>query len=93
MDNTNFVLTDSAGIQEETTILNIPCITLRKNTERPITVKKGTNIVVGTAEENIVKESLEILKGSCKVAKKIKLWDGKAFQRIIKVLKEKYNIS
>ncbi len=84
-----FVLTDSGGIQEETTILNIPCLTIRENTERPITVELGTNVVVGTDEERIVREAEKILRGERKNKKPIKYWDGKAAQRIVRILVEK----
>jgi UDP-N-acetylglucosamine 2-epimerase (non-hydrolysing) len=80
------VLTDSGGIQEETTVLDIPCLTIRENTERPITIKEGTNILVGTDENRIVKEAKKILRGKRKRRKTIKYWDGKAADRIVKIL-------
>lgn len=83
-----FVLTDSGGIQEETTVLNIPCLTIRENTERPITIECGTNILVGTDEEKIVGEARKILKGERKSRKMLNYWDGKAAERIVKVLLE-----
>ena len=61
MDNAKLVLSDSGGIQEETTVLGIPCLTLRENTERPVTIKEGTNILVGTNKNKIIKESFNIL--------------------------------
>jgi len=64
MSNATIVLTDSGGIQEETTILGIPCLTLRNNTERPITVKEGTNIVVGNNPDKIINAALNTLKKS-----------------------------
>jgi UDP-N-acetylglucosamine 2-epimerase (non-hydrolysing) len=88
MINSRFALTDSGGIQEETTILDIPCLTLRENTERPITIKEGTNILVGTDEKRIVKEAKNILNGNYKTGRHPKFWDGKAAQRIVKILKE-----
>ena len=81
-----FILTDSGGIQEETTATKIPCLTLRKNTERPITVVNGTNIVVGTNKEKIIAEAFKILNGNVKKGRIPKYWDGKASQRIIKRL-------
>ncbi len=84
-----FVLTDSGGIQEETTVLGIPCLTLRKNTERPITVTEGTNVLVGVDKERIVEESCRILDGNGKLGRIPQLWDGKAAQRIIKILMER----
>lgn len=81
-----FVLTDSGGIQEETTALNIPCLTIRENTERPITIKRGTNILVGTDEEKIVEEANKILKGKRKQGKMLRYWDGRAAERIVEIL-------
>jgi UDP-N-acetylglucosamine 2-epimerase (non-hydrolysing) len=88
MANAKMVLTDSGGIQEETTILGIPCLTLRENTERPITITQGTNVLVGTDKKKIVTESLNILNGDSKIGKVPKLWDGKAAERIVQVIKE-----
>jgi UDP-N-acetylglucosamine 2-epimerase (non-hydrolysing) len=76
------VLTDSGGLQEETTALGIPCLTLRENTERPITVDEGSNVVVGTDPERIVKEALKILRGEGKAGRVPELWDGRASERI-----------
>jgi len=86
MSNATVVLTDSGGIQEETTVLGIPCLTLRKNTERPITVKEGTNIVVGNDPDKIANTALNLLKNQNSRKKRPKYWDGKAAERIIKVL-------
>jgi len=86
MSESLFLLTDSGGIQEETTILNIPCITIRENTERSITVMKGTNIIAGCNKNEIIKESSKIIAGERKRSKKIELWDGKAAERIINVI-------
>lgn len=88
-----FVLTDSGGIQEETTVLGVPCLTLRKNTERPITVKEGTNIIVGTDKGKLVRESLKILQGRSKKGMIPELWDGQAAARIIEILKTKLKSS
>lgn len=84
--NSKFVLTDSGGIQEETTILKIPCVTLRETTERPITVVEGTNVIVGSDKEKIIKESLKVIEGKQKKGKIPELWDGRASERIVKVL-------
>ncbi len=81
------VLTDSGGIQEETTAMGIPCLTLRENTERPITVSEGTNIVVGSFPDKILAESKKILDGKTKKGKRPELWDGKASERIVEVLR------
>ena len=84
--NAKFVLTDSGGIQEETSVLDIPCLTIRENTERPITIKQGTNVLVGTDGEEIVEEAQRILRGVYKRKKDLKFWDGKAADRIMRVL-------
>jgi UDP-N-acetylglucosamine 2-epimerase (non-hydrolysing) len=81
-----FVLTDSGGLQEETTVLGIPCLTLREHTERPITVEQGTNVIVGTDAERLVSEVYRILAGRKKVGQPIELWDGKTAPRILTVL-------
>lgn len=78
-----FALTDSGGLQEETTALGIPCLTLRENTERPITEEQGTNTVVGTDDRRIREESWKILEGKGKAGRVPDLWDGKASERIV----------
>src|SRR5690554_6184635 len=85
------VLTDSGGIQEETTALGIPCITLRENTERPITVEEGTNILVGSDPVRIVAEARKALKGLAATGRKPELWDGKASARILATLADVLN--
>ena len=83
------VLTDSGGIQEETTALGIPCLTLRENTERPITVELGTNVVVGTDTTRIINAATAALNGSAKkTARQPPLWDGRTTERILDVLEE-----
>ena len=82
------VVTDSGGMQEETTYLNIPCLTLRENTERPITIEIGTNTLCRTREE-IVKEAESILCGQCKKREIPPLWDGYTSERIIDILLSK----
>ncbi len=79
------VLTDSGGLQEETTALEVPCVTIRENTERPITIEVGTNVLAGTKAESIIKAYQESIQ-KAKTAKKPALWDGKASLRIMKVL-------
>ena len=86
--NSKFVLTDSGGIQEETTVLNIPCITLRENTERPITCENGTNYLTGIDREIIINTVNKILKNNKKEYQGIELWDGKAAERIVFILKD-----
>ncbi len=92
MSGAKFVLSDSGGIQEETTILGIPCLTIRENTERPVTIEKGTNILVGCSVKKIIEESNKILSGKIKTKKKgaLKLWDGKAAERIVEILMRHY---
>ena len=79
------VLTDSGGIQEETTILDVPCLTLRKNTERPVTITEGTNMLVGPYPEKIVAAAESILAGNLKSGQISKYWDGRASERIVDV--------
>jgi UDP-N-acetylglucosamine 2-epimerase (non-hydrolysing) len=85
------VLTDSGGIQEETTALGIPCLTLRENTERPVTVELGTNRVVGTDPDRVVAESEAALEGGREgTAPRVPpLWDGRAADRILDALLER----
>lgn len=80
------VLTDSGGIQEETTALQVPCLTLRENTERPVTVTVGTNQLVGRDPERIVPAAAAILEGRAKRGAIPELWDGRAAERIAAVL-------
>jgi UDP-N-acetylglucosamine 2-epimerase (non-hydrolysing) len=80
------VLTDSGGIQEETTVLGIPCLTMRPNTERPITCKIGTNVLVGTDPQRILKEVTSILDGHARVGTIPEKWDGHAAERIVDIL-------
>ena len=77
------VLTDSGGIQEETTVFQVPCLTLRNNTERPVTVEHGTNTVVGTDERLIIREAQNILAGRGKTGCIPEGWDGHAAKRIV----------
>ena len=86
MSKAAIVLTDSGGIQEETTILGIPCLTLRHNTERPVTVKEGTNTVVGNSPEKIIQAGLEVLEKGTLRKRIPKFWDGKAAERIVKTI-------
>lgn len=80
------VLTDSGGLQEETTALGVPCVTLRDNTERPITVEEGSNVLAGTDPARIIDEVRKILRGEGKRSRRPHLWDGKAAERIVDVL-------
>lgn len=80
------VLTDSGGLQEETTALGIPCLTIRENTERPITVTDGTNELTGSSKEKILRSFQKIMNNNWKVGKKPKFWDGHAADRITNFL-------
>lgn len=88
MSRARLVLTDSGGIQEETTALGVPCITLRENTERPITVEQGTNTIVGTDAVKIMAAVSDVLKNGGKAGRVPELWDGRAAQRIAAALCE-----
>lgn len=87
--NSKLVMTDSGGIQEETSWWKIPCLTLRENTERPITIEKGTNTLVGSDTKKLLALVDSILKNGYKKVQKIDGWDGKAAKRIIKILQNK----
>jgi UDP-N-acetylglucosamine 2-epimerase (non-hydrolysing) len=89
MRNARLLLTDSGGIQEETTYLGIPCLTMRENTERPVTIEVGTNILVGSDTKRIINESLKIIQNKPKSGRIPELWDGHAAQRIVKIIVEK----
>jgi UDP-N-acetylglucosamine 2-epimerase (non-hydrolysing) len=80
------VITDSGGIQEETTYMGVQCITVRKNTERPVTIDVGTNHLVGTIMEKVEKTAMDILGGTTKPGRIPELWDGKAARRIAEII-------
>ena len=87
MNHSKMVLTDSGGMQEETTVLGVPCLTLRENTERPITVEQGTNTLVGSDQHKILRKAREMLDtGLDKRATRPELWDGCGAKRIVNVL-------
>ncbi len=81
-----FVMTDSGGIQEETTYVGTPCLTIRPNTERPVTITEGTNTLVGLKAHAIIKEAHRILSGKGKRGRIPKLWDGGTAKRIVQAL-------
>ena len=91
MMNARYVLTDSGGIQEETTSLKIPCLTLRENTERPVTVDEGTNTLTGLNKNAIIKNIKKIESGKYKSGTSPKYWDGKSAQRIVSMIRELMN--
>ena len=82
------VLTDSGGLQEETTIMGIPCLTLRNNTERPVTITHGTNIMTGTNRNRILTGFRRVINGEWHPSGPPELWDGHAAERIVRVIKE-----
>jgi UDP-N-acetylglucosamine 2-epimerase (non-hydrolysing) len=88
MSNAKVVLTDSGGIQEETTILQIPCLTLRENTERPVTTEIGTNQIVGTNPTTIIQAYKRAVNGALRRPAIPPLWDGHAAERIVKTILE-----
>jgi UDP-N-acetylglucosamine 2-epimerase (non-hydrolysing) len=81
------IFTDSGGVQEEATVLRVPCLTLRENTERPVTVSHGTNRIVGSTPENILSAARAALENTGAVGAQPPLWDGHAAQRIVSVLR------
>ena len=86
LSKATLALTDSGGIQEETTALGVPCLTLRENTERPITISQGTNLLVGSDPAQIIRAARDILAGNSKAGRIPPLWDGKAAERIVEIL-------
>ena len=86
--NATIVITDSGGIQEETTYLGVPCLTIRENTERPITITMGTNILIGQDMERLEAEVHNVLNGRAKPSQIPPLWDGKAGERIADIMLE-----
>lgn len=86
MKDAKIVLTDSGGIQEETTVLKVPCLTLRENTERPITIEKGSNHLVGTNRDAIIRCAEKVLTQKTVIRTVPSLWDGKASLRIVEII-------
>ncbi len=90
MQSAKLVLTDSGGLQEETTALGVPCITLRENTERPITVTEGTNTIVGTDPDSILQCVADIVATGGKSGRIPEYWDGQAAKRIVEAIVQRY---
>jgi UDP-N-acetylglucosamine 2-epimerase (non-hydrolysing) len=88
MKGAKMVMTDSGGLQEETTALGVPCLTLRENTERWITVKEGTNVIVGTNPAKILSAFNSLESGNLPQGRRPDLWDGAAAKRIIEILEK-----
>jgi UDP-N-acetylglucosamine 2-epimerase (non-hydrolysing) len=91
MRHARFVVTDSGGIQEETTVLGVPCITVRENTERPITIEMGTNVLTGADPRKIRHEAARILEGHVRSHSVPPLWDGSTAPRIADVLERSFS--
>jgi len=85
-----FVMTDSGGVQEETTVLGVPCLTLRDNTERPVTIEHGTNRLVGTRSDSILRQVRRLLRGDLPPRRIPRYWDGRSAARLLKVLERLY---
>jgi UDP-N-acetylglucosamine 2-epimerase (non-hydrolysing) len=88
LESAALVITDSGGIQEETTYLGVPCLTMRENTERPVTVTEGTNQLIGFDYARMLSEAHKIISGVVKKRKIPQLWDGKAAERIAGIIVE-----
>jgi len=88
MSSAKLVLTDSGGIQEETTILKVPCLTLRENTERPITLELGSSRLVGSDTQAILSAYEDIMAGGPCQSRIPELWDGRAAERIVSIIVE-----
>ena len=86
MSHAMVVITDSGGIQEETTVLGVPCLTVRENTERPATISEGTNCLVGTNPDAMLRAASQVLHGPRRAGRSPALWDGNAAERIVAIL-------
>jgi UDP-N-acetylglucosamine 2-epimerase (non-hydrolysing) len=91
MSGSQFVLTDSGGIQEETTYLGVPCLTLRGETERPVTVEVGTNLVVSEDCSEVLRCAVSVIEGRAVEGSIPPHWDGKASVRIMDILEERFS--
>jgi len=86
LSHARLVLTDSGGIQEETTVLGVPCLTIRDNTERPVTIEQGTNILVGLDADKVIAAGLQALQEPPRRGRIPELWDGRAASRVVNIL-------
>ena len=86
MRDAKFAITDSGGVQEETTALGVPCLTVRENTERPITITEGTNILIGTDPATLILAAQRILNGDSKSGQIPEFWDGRAAERVVQAI-------
>ena len=93
MSRAAVVITDSGGIQEETTVLGVSCLTVRDNAERPATISEGTNCLVGTNPEAMLRAVGQVLRGPRRAGRTPALWDGHAAQRIVAILVDKFAMS
>lgn len=93
MSHAQVVLTDSGGVQEETTVLGVPCLTLRANTERPVTLTEGTNTLVGSDPQRILSEVERVRQQGGQIGRIPALWDGHAAQRIVAVIAQHFQLS
>ena len=91
LSRAKFVLTNSGGIQEETTALGLPCLTLRENTNRPVTVLQGTNEIVGLNPAKICKAVDAVFAGKRKAGQLPQLWDGYPAERIVEILRKEFS--
>jgi UDP-N-acetylglucosamine 2-epimerase (non-hydrolysing) len=91
MDRAALVITDSGGIQDETTYMGVPCLTFRDNTERQVTVTHGTNRVVGTDPQTLLREAIAVLRRRNDTTRRTErrppLWDGHAAERIVQIVR------
>ena len=91
MSNSKFVLTDSGGIQEETTVLGVPCVTMRNTTERPVTAKEGTNVLVSTDKVKIINVCKSLIKEASIKGRIPKFWNGHAAERVVNIILKNLN--
>jgi UDP-N-acetylglucosamine 2-epimerase (non-hydrolysing) len=91
IENADLLITDSGGIQEETTYLGVQCITVRDSTERPVTVDEGTNQLIGTDIQKVKEAALDVINGRSKTGQIPERWDGKSSDRIVEILIDSFS--